>query len=180
MRTMHRRISSLFIAAGMAAAQQGPLEGSPQAAPQQSAPAPTFRTGTELVQVSVVAQDKEGKPVTDLRRDEFQLLDNGAPQELQLFVAETEKSNTSPPQTTAPNTFTNRIAPGSGPRSGYSVIVFDTLFTDFACETGGCGTVWAAQKAVKMLRMLPPGDNIAIYATGYKLWLVRDFTTDTE
>lgn len=158
-------VSLLLAAAGLVAAQPPPST-------------PTFRTGTQLVQIRVVAQDREGKPVTDLRREDFQLFDNGAQQEIRLFVGETDQAKIPPPPT-QPNTFTNRVAPGSGPHSGYSVIVFDTLFTSFACETGGCGTAWAAQKAIKMLHMLPAGDNIAIYATGYRLWVIRDFTTDT-
>jgi hypothetical protein len=59
---MRNCVGVLFLAAGIAMAQQ-PL------------PAPTFRTGTELVQLSVIARDKNGLPVADLRREEFQLFD---------------------------------------------------------------------------------------------------------
>ena len=55
------------------------------AAAQDSPPEPTFRTGTELVQLSVVAQDKNGKAVADLRREDFQIFDNGAQQEIACF-----------------------------------------------------------------------------------------------
>jgi hypothetical protein len=66
-----------------------------------------------MVQVSVVAHDSKGAPVADLRREEFQLLDNGVPQEIRVFVAETQ-SSAAPPQNLAPNTFTNRISGSSG------------------------------------------------------------------
>jgi hypothetical protein len=39
-----------------------------------------FRSATNLFQVSVAARDKDGKPVIDLHREDFQILDNGAPQ----------------------------------------------------------------------------------------------------
>ncbi len=98
------------------------------AAAQQS---PTFRVGTELVQVSVIAQDKQGKPVADLRREEFQILDNGSPQEIRLFLAERKNRTPRLPNPKAPNTFTNQVAASSGSRSGYSVILIDNLFTRF-------------------------------------------------
>jgi hypothetical protein len=47
-----------------------------------------FRATTRLVQVSVIAQDKDGKPVAGLKREDFQLFDNGKPQPIQLFIAE--------------------------------------------------------------------------------------------
>ena len=61
------------------------------------------------------------------------------------------------------------------------MIVLDTLLTLLADENqGGSGAIWAIQKAVKALHSLPPGENVAIYATGYKLWVVREFTQDRE
>ena len=61
------------------------------------------------------------------------------------------------------------------------MIVLDTLLTLLADENqGGSGAIWAIQKAVKALRALPPGESVAIYATGYRLWVVREFTQDRE
>src|ERR1700730_16682847 len=98
----------------------------------QAATDPTFRATTKLVQVSVVAHDSKGAPVANLRRGEFQILDNGAPQEIRVFIAETEESSASLPQNLAPDTFTNRIS-GS---SGNSVIMFDNLLTGFGDPEG--------------------------------------------
>jgi VWFA-related protein len=134
---------------------------------------PTFRAGTELVQVSVVAQDKRGKPVPDLLRDEFQIFDNGTPREVRLFLS--EKSNPSPPQPLPPNTFAN------GSHSGYSVLLFDNLATEFAYpESGASGVGFARQKALQALRTIPAGDKIAIYGLWRKLQIFREFTTDRD
>ena len=58
------------------------------------APPPTiFRTGVQLVRVRVVAEDKDGKPVTDLHQEEFQLLDNGLSQDIRLFLNESERAS---------------------------------------------------------------------------------------
>ena len=88
-------------------------------------PQTVFRTETNLRQVSVVAQDAKGKAVTDLRRDEFRLLDDGVPREIRFFL-ETQQSPPAAAVPTAPNTFTNQIA---ARRGGYSVILLDTLDT---------------------------------------------------
>jgi hypothetical protein len=45
-----------------------------------SQPAATFRVGTKLVEVDVVARDKRG-PATGPIKDDFILLDNGKPQD---------------------------------------------------------------------------------------------------
>jgi hypothetical protein len=133
-------------------------------------PPAIFQSNIQLVQVRVIAEDQEGKPVTDLRQEEFQLIDSGLSQDIRLFLNESERSSiaAAPP---APGTFTNRGASRPGTHSGYSVIVIDTLLTSLADENqGGSGAIWAIQKAVKALHSLPPGENVAIYATGYKLW----------
>jgi VWFA-related protein len=144
------------------------------------APPTVFQSSTQLLQIRVIAEDKDGKPVTDLRREDFQLRDNGSPQDLRLFLNESERTSLAP-QPLPPSTFTNRDKSRPDGHSGYSVIVLDTLLTLLADENqGGSGAIWAIQKAVKALHSLPPGENVAIYATGYKLWVVREFTQDRE
>ncbi len=159
---MDWRRSGFFIAIGSVLAGQAPTD-------------PSFRATTKLVQVSVVAHDSKGAPVADLRREEFQILDNGAPQEIRVFVAETQSSAT-PPQNLPPNTFTNRIS-GS---SGNSVIMFDNLSTGFGDPEGLDGTAFGVQKVLEALRKIPEGERIAIYALGRKLQVIREFTTDRE
>src|SRR5215469_656587 len=46
-----------------------------------------IRTTTSLVEVRVVAEDRHGKPVADLKKSDFQILDNGRPQTIRLFAA---------------------------------------------------------------------------------------------
>src|ERR1700733_10866651 len=77
---MRKWISVLCLAAGIAAAQQGPLEKTPQ----QHASAPTFRTATKLVQVDVVAKRKDASD-TGLTKHDFTLPDNGKPQKISFF-----------------------------------------------------------------------------------------------
>jgi hypothetical protein len=47
----------------------------------------TIRVGVRLVQVSVVARNSAGEPLTDLTQDDFEILDNGKPQAIRFFCA---------------------------------------------------------------------------------------------
>jgi len=167
-----RWVKFLCVVASAALGQQAPTAGSPDA---------TFRTTTKLIQVSVVAQDKQGKPVLDLRREDFKIYDNGSPQNIQLFLAETEKSNLVAPEARAPKTFTNRIASPAGSHNGYSAILIDNLFTIFGDpdkEPGG--RALARLQALRMLRSIPSGEKIAIYAVGRKFTIICEFTSDRD
>ena len=139
----------------------------------QLRPPATFRVGTELVQVSVVAQDKQGKPVTDLRREEFQILDNGARQEIGLFIAE----NPTVPEPAVPNVFTNQAPPGG--RGGYAVILIDNLLTNFG-DIGEAGAAIAVDRTLLVLQSIPMGASVAIYALQKKLRVVCEFTPDRD
>jgi Ca-activated chloride channel family protein len=46
---------------------------------------PVFRTGVQTVPVYVTVTDKSGRLVTDLTKDDFEIRDNGKPQEITLF-----------------------------------------------------------------------------------------------
>ena len=58
--------------------------GCPLAPPPQGG-APTFRTGVNIVRVDVIVADEKGKPVTDLAKDEFEIVEDGRPQTIELF-----------------------------------------------------------------------------------------------
>ena len=45
----------------------------------------TIRTTTTLVQVGVVVRDAKGKPVVGLKKEDFEILDNGKPQPIAVF-----------------------------------------------------------------------------------------------
>lgn len=131
-----------------------------------------FKSTTRLVQVSVIAQDADRKPAGDLQREDFQILDNGSPQEIRLFLAET--GNAAPPPAAPPNTFTNRLAPNGTPGRGYTVILFDNNNTGFE------HTARARIMALKALAAVPAGDQIAIYALWCQFQVIREFTSDRD
>lgn len=67
----------MIVATALLAAQQ------PQRPPQ----APTFRSGTQTVSVYATAT-QEGRVLTNLQKEDFEVLDDGAPQEISLFSNE--------------------------------------------------------------------------------------------
>lgn len=136
---------------------------------------PTFRTGTELVQVSVVAQDKDGKPIADLRREDFQIFDNSRQQDIRLFLV--QKPEAAGPGVTPPGIFTNRVA--TDRPTAWSILLFDNLNLD-PSNSQFEHTARAQTKALAALRAIPPGDEIAIYALWCRFQVVREFTTDRD
>lgn len=143
---------------------------------QRASPPATFHTGTQLVQVSVVAQDSAGKAVADLRREDFQVFDNGAPQEIRLFLA--ENFSAGPAEAEQPGTFSNRLSAGNG-GGGYSVLLFDNVNVDSSGKVFA-HTARARQKALQALQSIPEGDKIAVYSLWCKFQVIREFTSDRD
>src|SRR5262245_35702390 len=56
-----------------------------QQPPEQAQPTPTFRGGTNIVRVDVVATDKSGAPVGDLKVDDFEIREDGKRQTIETF-----------------------------------------------------------------------------------------------
>ncbi len=127
----------------------------------------------------MVALDKHGKPVTDLKREEFQIPDNVVPQEVRFFTGRGESVAPRPPELSSTNAFTNLIAQASGPQSGYTVILIDNLYSG-SDPTNEEGSLLARSRALEMLRSAPAGEKIAIYAPGTKFKVICEFTTDRD
>jgi VWFA-related protein len=83
---------------------------------------------SQLVRLNVVATDKQGQPVTDLKAEDLRVTDDGKPQPLVMFRVNDSRHPTTVPL--GPHEYANRT-PGVLP--GATVIVFDFLngsFTD--------------------------------------------------
>jgi VWFA-related protein len=57
-----------------------------QAPPPQPPQAPTFRTRTTLRAIEVRVVDQRNNPITDLRQEDFTVLEEGKPQEIKVFA----------------------------------------------------------------------------------------------
>jgi Ca-activated chloride channel family protein len=73
-----RRLIPAFVlcAVAVASAQQQPAQHQP-----------TFRAAVDLVNFAVMVVDKQGKPITGLTADDFEIVENGKKQTLKFFAA---------------------------------------------------------------------------------------------
>jgi VWFA-related protein len=46
---------------------------------------PTFIVDSKLVVINVSVKDKSGKPITNLKKEDFQILEDGVPQTITVF-----------------------------------------------------------------------------------------------
>jgi VWFA-related protein len=60
-----------------------------QASPQQQTTQPVFRTGIDVVPLTVTVTDRRGQPVTDLTQNDFRVFENGSRREVVGFHPQT-------------------------------------------------------------------------------------------
>jgi VWFA-related protein len=87
MRFTMAAFSCAIAASGAAVGVVAVLAQSAPPSPQAQLPQPTFRTGVVIVPVDVRVLDRDGKPVTGLKQEDFTVLEDGAPQEIRHFSA---------------------------------------------------------------------------------------------
>ena len=65
-------------------------------APSVARGQPVFRTAVDLVDLGVTVVDRKGVPITDLGPEDFQVLEQGRRQDIQLFVRGSDRSEARP------------------------------------------------------------------------------------
>ncbi len=106
---LHRRGQAAVLAVLLA----GPARAGQPAAPPAQAAQPVFKTGTTIVEVDVTVTDREGRFVADLTRDDFEVLEDGRPQEIvRLYVVTGRTARDIPGRAPAPAAAGE---PGAGP-----------------------------------------------------------------
>ncbi len=135
---------------------------------------PTIRSTTRLVEFTVVALDRQGNPVTDLKKEDLSLLDNGHPREIAFFRYEGGQA----PAVTAPalpqNTFTNRVELTGGPARSITALVLDSVNTEPADQ------MFVKAQTLRFLRAIAPQSRVAIYQLGREFRVLHDYTDDME
>lgn len=133
---------------------------------------PLLRTTTRIVNVSIVATDASGRPVKDLRNNDFTILDGGRPQQITFFSA---IDNSIPVHAfvPGPNTYTNNPEPNGAPPS-VTILLFDTLNSKWTSQGYGLNRVR------DFLRQIHPQDRIGIFVLGDDLIPVHRFSDDAS
>jgi len=156
-----------------AAAQRGSRQNSlSQQSASAAPPQPSIRSTTRLVQVSVVAVDKSGNPVTGLSKEDFSVSDQGAPQTISIFSAESPAPAV-PVHLLPANAFTNRYDLKGQDPGAVTVILFDAL------NTAPEDQAYARKQLLKFLQTLKPEEHVALYALTNHLYILHDFTQDS-
>jgi VWFA-related protein len=144
-----------------------------QAAPVEGPP-PQLTLNVRTAVEDVVVMDKNGHAVPDLRKEDFQVFENGKPQAIAFFepnFAETESAP--PPSALPPNTFTN--VPASPPNNVTNVLLLDAL------NTRSTERMYAQVQMVKYLASLPPNLRIGVFTLDYeKFHMIWGFNQDSS
>jgi VWFA-related protein len=159
----------------------GALAGSSGMASDEQDQLPTVRTTTRLVQLDAVVLDKENHPVTGLTKDDFRVFDNGAPQQISHFSADSGTAAVKVGQ--SPLAITNR--PSSSGAPGVTVILVDEVLLGVK-QGWNNGLLFemahikkARLEVLKYLATLQPGEQVALYALRPEgVVVIHDFTDD--
>jgi VWFA-related protein len=145
-----RRILALALACASVAGLSGQ---SPQPAPP---PQPTFRLDANFVRVDMYPTI-DGRPVTDLTRDEIEVREDGVPQAIETFEHVALDRGVPLEQRRDPTSVAQMRAEAENPRARLFVIYLDTAHTTLG------GSHAMKRTLVTMLdRMLAPDDLFAV------------------
>ena len=132
----------------------------------------------------MIAEDANGQPIRDLKKEDFALLEQGQRQPISLFSQQNESLNapaladsTSPtPQPVADSTFfSNHVQSSPSGANSVTVILIDTVNTAFK------DLPYVRTQVTSFLQKLHPQDQVALYLlTPSKLYTLHDFTNDSE
>jgi VWFA-related protein len=169
----------LFAAVPLCAQTPAPPSQSVSPQANQASSPVVLRSETRLVQLNIIAQDKKHRPVENLKPEDFTLLDNGQPQKIALFSAESANApnsslSSAPAHVLPPNVFSNRLRHEEEPPGSVTVILFDALNTSFTDQA------YARTQILAFLRQLQPQDHVAIYLLTNRLSVINEFTQDSK
>src|SRR5713101_2232547 len=131
-----------------------------------------LKATTRLVVVDVVAVDGKGAPVSDLKVEDFTVLEDGQPQQISDFNFRHPSTSAQVPRQLPPHVASNALPYGTA--SSLNVILLDAINSDFSSRA------YAQEMLIKYLDSSPAIQPTAVFALEGKLTLLHDFTTDTK
>ncbi|MDP8988795.1 MAG: VWA domain-containing protein, partial [Acidobacteriota bacterium] len=152
----------------------------------------TFIVDTKLVVINVTVKDKAGRPISDLTKEDFQLLEDGVPQKITVFDRQelsveplAPMSFSQRPQTieeraaaTPPGTAVNRQVQRDPKRFQDRRLI--GLFFDMS-SMEPLEQARAQEGAVKWIQsQMTKADLVAVMTFGSKFRMVREFTDDRD
>jgi VWFA-related protein len=143
------------------------------------AQAPTFRTGTTLVEFTVVALDAKGKPVTDLTKADLQLTDRGQPREIAFLRFDGDGSpgeTRAPLSPLSPGFVSNRPEYLPEPQKNVTAIVMDFV------NTAPHDQNRARTQLLRYLKTLPAISTVGLFrfTDAQRVTMLAPFTNRVE
>jgi VWFA-related protein len=143
----------------------------------QDTPA-TFKVRVNLVLVRVVVRDNQGKVVTNLRREDFQLFDNRKPQAITFFSTETPESQALRPAATLAANEESAVTPEAAQTAAKKLpqrfvgVLFDDVHMSMQ------DTTVVRDAATRLFAALAPSDRVAMFSASGQFHL--QFTADHD
>jgi VWFA-related protein len=137
----------------------------------------TFKVRVNLVLARVVVRDAQGNIVGDLRKEDFQLFDNGKPQAISAFSVETPQSHTALPVTQA-----SEGEPEGSPEAAAKITAglpqrfVAILFDDEHLTIDD--SVFVRTAATRLFGALAASDRVGVYTTSGQV--SQEFTDNLE
>lgn len=150
----------------------------------------TFRVETNIVTVNVTVLDKDGKPIENLKKEDFQLFEDGKLQKLQAVDFQKLQSNVLPPVTAADslpppppkgyNPDADKAAAKSSLLTKYQDRRLIVLLFDFS-SMQPAEQARARDAAIKFLKaQMTSSDSVSVMVYGSALKTIQDFTSDRD
>ena len=136
------------------------------AVPQNSGAGSSFtlRVTARLVDVGVVAVNKKGHPVTDLKPEDFEIFDNGRKQTLRFFNQAGVEAEKEPDRTADQAVFSNRRAENADAKPATGTI--DGSVTILLIDPGNLAwadLTYARGEMLRFLRTIPANERVGLY-----------------
>ena len=138
-------------------------------------PTPTLRVSSRIVYVDVTVRDGRDEIVRGLTQNDFRILEDGAPQKVDLFSGITHASRVlagDPPPGSTP--LSGKGASANQAPDTVNMVLFDLL------NTSPPSQLYARKQMLKFLAALPPGYKIAVFILTDQLHMLQNFTGDSE
>ena len=152
----------------------------------------TFKTETKLVVVNVTVKDKQGKPLTSLKKEDIEIFEDGVKQNLAVFELEQLSNDLLAPvaNTAAPATLEERV-PSAPAGQAVTTAAANTpvrhqdkrlvgLFFDFS-NMPQADQLRAKDAAVDFIsKQMTSSDLVSIMVYGNRFDVLEDFTDDRD
>jgi len=139
-----------------------------QVQPQEDIEEQTFKVSTELVEVRAVVTDRDDRIIEDLKKEDFELLENDQPQEINLFsISQVEERQDKPA-----GSIRERL---SAPPARSTVLYVDNLHLTFR------NLNWIKQSLHRFIdEEMTDQDMIAIVTSDGTLGIAQQFTRNRQ